>query len=76
MLCQYSNIAGIPGQGFHFHVFGIAIMDVLGTILGAWIISKWFSLHLGYTILGMFILGIIVHKLFCVKSTLNTLLHL
>jgi len=76
MLCKYSNIAGIPGKGFHSHVFGIAIMDVLGTILGAWIISKWFSLPLGYTILGMFILGIVVHKLFCVKTTLNTLLHL
>jgi hypothetical protein len=76
MACKYSTIGGIPGEGIHFHVFGIAIIDVIGTIIGAWAISRWFKLPLGYTIFAMFILGIIVHKIFCVKTTLNTLLHL
>lgn len=29
MFCNYKNALGIPGQGAHFHVFGIAIMDVV-----------------------------------------------
>jgi len=76
MFCKYSTLGGIPGKGIHFHVFGIAIIDVLSTIIGAWIVSHVFKLPLGYTIVGAFILGIIAHKLFCVNTTLNTLLHL
>ena len=76
MFCKYSTLGGIPGKGIHFHVFGIAIIDVLATIIGAWIVSKIFNVPLGYTILAAFILGIVAHKLFCVKTTLNSLLHL
>ena len=76
MLCKYKNSLGIPGQGVHFHVFGIAIVDVVSTILGAWLLSKWTKVSFLYTTLGMFILGILLHKLFCVKTTLNTWLNL
>jgi hypothetical protein len=27
------DILGKPGEGIHFHLFGVAVVDVLGTIL-------------------------------------------
>jgi hypothetical protein len=74
MLCQYKDALGIPGKGVHFHVFGIAVMDVLMTILGAWGISRWTGWNFIYVLLSLFILGIILHRLFCVKTTLDKLL--
>ena len=73
MLCQYKDVLGIPGKGVHFHVFGIAIMDVLMTILGAWGISRWTGWKFIYVLPGFFILGIILHRLFCVKTTIDKL---
>ena len=75
-LCKYQNSLGIPGKGVHFHVFGIAIMDVLFTFLGAWFIQKSLKkskiyIHYWKVLLALFILGIILHKFFCVETTLN-----
>ena len=40
MLCKYKDILGKVGQGVHsYRLFGIAIVDVLLTILGAYIIN-------------------------------------
>lgn len=71
MFCKYSTIGGIPGQGIHKHVFGIAIVDVVGTILGGWLFAYVFKYNVPITIFCAFVLGIIVHKLFCVNTTLN-----
>ena len=39
-LCKYKNALGEPGKGIHsYRLFGIAIMDVIMTIIGAYIIS-------------------------------------
>lgn len=73
MLCQYKDSLGIPGKGIHFHVFDIAIMDVLMTIIGAWLISKWTGWKFIYTLTGTFLLGIILHRIFCVKTTFDKL---
>lgn len=75
MLCQYSDIFGKPGQGIHsIRIFNIAIIDVILTILLGYFISKYYQYSLLYTIAGLFILGIILHKVFCVKTTVNNLL--
>ena len=73
-LCQYANILGLPGKGFHSHLgFGFAILDLIGTI----VISYLISLKIKYTFLQVFvsmmILAIFLHKLFCVKTALNSL---
>lgn len=71
-LCKYANIAGEPGKGIHATRFlGVAIYDVIGTIVGAIIISLIFRWHIFYTILAAFLLGIIAHYIFCVKTALN-----
>ena len=74
-LCKYKDILGKPNQGVHsYRIFNIAIVDVLLTILGAYILSIFTNYKFIYTLIGMFILGIILHRLFCVRTTVDKLL--
>jgi hypothetical protein len=74
-LCAYKNALGIPGQGIHsYRIFNIAIMDVIMTIIGAYIFSLIFRTSFLYTLIGLFIFGIILHQLFCVRTTIDKLL--
>jgi hypothetical protein len=74
-LCAYKDALGKPGKGIHsYRLFGVAIVDVILTILGAMLIA-YFSKYDFYKILiFLFILGIILHRLFCVKTTVDKLL--
>lgn len=74
-LCKYKNILGIPKQGIHSQrIFGMAMADILQTLLGAVIISYFFKLPLIYCVIGLFLLGIALHRLFCVKTTIDRLI--
>ena len=75
MLCQYKDILGKPGQGVHkYRIFNIAIVDVLLTVLSAFIINHFFFSNFYIVLLVIFILGIIAHRVFCVKTTIDKLL--
>ena len=72
-LCKYKNMFGEPNTGIHktYRLFNIAWVDVIMTIIGATLLAyimKWNILH---TIIGMFILGIILHRAFCVRTTVD-----
>ena len=74
-LCKYKNMLGIPGKEIHsYRIGGIAIADVIMTIIGAFIISFLTGWRFWYTLIGLFILGIILHRLFCVRTTIDKLL--
>ena len=74
-LCKYKNALGIPGKGIHSYRFmGVAIADVIMTIIASIIISKIFNISFFYTCVFLFILGIILHRLFCVRTTIDKLL--
>jgi len=74
-LCKYKNLLGIPNKGIHSYRFmGIAIADVIMTIIGAIIISFLFKVSCVFTCISLFILGIILHRLFCVRTTIDKLL--
>ena len=74
-LCQYRNIFGEPGQGAHkYRIFNIAIVDTVLTVLLAYIISYISGVSLMYVIPGTFLLGIVFHRLFCVRTTVDKLL--
>ena len=74
-LCKYKNALGIPGKGIHsFRIGGIAVADVVMTIVGAYFLSYLFQWNFTYTLIGLFILGIILHRLFCVRTTVDKLL--
>jgi hypothetical protein len=74
-LCKYKNSLGIPNEGVHsYRLFGVAIVDVIMTIIAAYIISYFTKIKFLYTSIFLFTLGIILHRLFCVKTTVDKLL--
>ena len=74
-LCKYKNLFGEPGTGIHrFRIFNIGVIDVLSVLLAAFIISKLFNLSLKWTTISLFIIGICVHRLLCVRTTVDKLL--
>ena len=75
--CKYKDILGKPKEGIHsIRFMNISVMDVLLTILLAIIIQKYVFMETDILIilLGTFILGIIIHRIFCVKTTIDKLL--
>ena len=74
-LCKYKNILGEPDKGIHsYRLFGVAIADVTMTIISAFLISKFYNYSFFYTLLFLFVLGIILHRLFCVRTTIDKLI--
>lgn len=74
-LCKYKSALGDPGKGIHsYRLFGVAIMDVIMTIIGAYMISYFFKYNFICTLIFLFALGILLHKLFCVKTTVDKIL--
>ncbi len=75
LLCQYRHVLGVEGQGFHsYRVMNIAILDFIGTIVIAWLISIAFKIYFGYVLAAAFALGIVLHRLFCVNTTINKII--
>jgi hypothetical protein len=76
MLCKYKDALGKPKQGLHkYRIFNIAIVDVLLTIAGAYIIYI-FNPKISFFIIlfCLFVLGIVLHRIFCVRTTVDKLL--
>ena len=74
-LCKYKDALGLPGKGIHsFQIGGIAVADVVMTIIGALIISFIFNVKFVYTLIFLFLLGIFLHRIFCVRTTIDKLL--
>ena len=71
MLCQYSDYLGIPGKGIHSHFMGIAYMDVIMTIIAAEIIAYIFDYGFIVVLIALLLTGIFVHRLFCVRTTVD-----
>ena len=74
MFCKYRDIFGKVGDGIHsYRIYDLAIMDILGTILVA--LMVWWLANGKYNffmiLLVFFILGIIAHHIFCVRTTID-----
>jgi hypothetical protein len=76
MLCKYNELFGKVGKGVHsIRIFNIAIIDVLLTILGAYLIHLYIpNSEFLMILLIAFSSGIILHRLFCVKTTIDNFL--
>ena len=76
MLCQYKDIFGKVNTGIHSYRFlNIAVADVILTIFAAFIIHLLIpKFKFTQILLVLFILGIILHRLFCVRTTIDKLL--
>ena len=77
MSCKYKDIFGKVGEGLHsYRLFNIAIVDVISTIFVAYLLKIYIfpqRSFLKLTII-LFLLGIILHKIFCVKTTLDKMI--
>ena len=76
-LCEYSKIFGEVGKGAHsYRIFNVAIIDVIMTLIGAYLLQLFIFTNTSYYIIAacLFILGIIFHRLFCVRTTIDKLL--
>ena len=74
MFSKYKDALGIPVKGVHTHVLGVAIGDILMTILGAYLFHRLTGYTFWKCLLGLFLLGIVLHRLFAVRTTLDKLL--
>ena len=75
MFCKYRDIFGIPGKGFHsIRLMDVALGDYIGTILLAILMSHVTKYPLVLTTIFMFILGLILHILFCVPTSASKFL--
>ena len=74
-LCKYKNALGELNKGIHsYRLFGVSIADVIMTIIGAVLISYFFKLSFIKTLVVLFLSGIVLHRLFCVRTTIDKLL--
>ena len=73
--CKYKNLFGELNTGIHsYRFFNLAIIDIFVTIIIAIVISYFYKVSLYFTTIFIFILGIIIHRLFCVRTTIDKLL--
>ena len=71
-LCKYKDIFGKPNTDIHsYRIFNIAYMDVIFTILAGILISYSFNYSLIKVLIVLFLIGIVMHYIFCVKTTVN-----
>ena len=67
---KYSNFFGMPNEGIHkYRLLDVALIDYIGTIVLAIIMSKITKIPLVISTIFMFILGIILHMLFGVNTS-------
>jgi len=75
MLCPYRHMFGEERKGFHsLRLFDIAIGDVFLTILLSLFISYVSKLNVILTFIIVFIIGIVVHRIFCVNTKVNVMI--
>ena len=73
-LCQYKNIFGKPNTGIHtYRILNIAIVDFGLTVLIAYLISKYYFIDFIYVFIIIMLIGLLMHKIFCVDTTLTKL---
>lgn len=74
-LCKYKHIFGKEREGVHsIRVMDVAAVDVVLTIMGAVVLARVFHWNVGWTLLGVFVLGVIMHRIFCVNTKINEMI--
>lgn len=76
ILCKYKDIFGKPKKGIHsVRIFGLAAVDTIGTIIIAYLLSRYMKWNPWYTILSAFVIGELLHYLFCVDTAFLKLIQ-
>jgi len=75
--CKYKNIFGEPGKGVHkYRLFGFAFLDIFLSVVLAVLISYKFKINLLKCLVGVLVVGVFSHWIFCVDTKLNEILGL
>lgn len=73
-LCRYKDIFGRPREGAHaYRIFDIAVVDVVATIIAAFLVARVFDIAFWKSLVGLFLVGILSHRAFCVRTTVDKL---
>lgn len=73
---EYRYLFGVEKEGIHsYRLYDIAIADVIMTIIGAILFSYVFKIDYLISLIFLFTLGVILHYLFCVESTVNMYIY-
>ena len=68
---------GKLGEGIHSYRIGnVAVLDIGVTCIMAYLIKHFFfpKYHYLYVLVAFFLLGICMHRLFCVRTTIDKML--
>jgi fatty acid desaturase len=73
--CKYKNLFGEPNTGLRkYRIFDIAIYDTSIVIIIGILFSYFTGYNIWITLAVLFISGIIVHRMFCVRTGVDKLL--
>ena len=74
-LCPYKYFFGEPKKGVHeYRIFDIAMVDLLSTFLVSYLLSQYFNKDFYEVTIALLLLGIIMHRIFCVRTTIDKIL--
>jgi hypothetical protein len=77
MPCPYANIFGKPNTGVHsIRLFGLAVVDTVLTIIGAYLIAKAYNIVFWQSFLGLFVLGEVLHYIFGANTAFLQMINL
>jgi hypothetical protein len=79
MSCRYRDALGVPGEGVHsYRLFNSALADVGLLLLFAWLVKFLASLYTpvsyALAVLISFLIGVVLHRVFCVRTTVDRIL--
>ena len=74
-LCKHKNLFGEPNTGIRkYRIFDIAMYDTSIVIIIGILFSHFTGYNIWITLAVLFISGIVVHKMFCVRTGVDKLL--
>lgn len=76
-LCQYKDMFGKPREGSHstrIPILDVALTDVVATLVGGYFISQIYNLTFFNAFIVLFIISIIAHRAFCVRTKVDSFL--
>jgi hypothetical protein len=69
-------MAGEPGSKAYARFFTVRIIDLVFVIVGSYLVSYMLVTNFLKTLVIIFVLGIIVHRIFCVRTAVDKMLFL
>lgn len=71
-LCRFRDALQAPGTGVHsLRLLGVAVVDLGLTLLAALLLARASGLSPWLLFGLLLVLGVLVHRLFCVNTALN-----